>query len=89
MRERELQARAGYFDRALADERQRRSVATSSRLLLLDELTGLGNRRRFEQWIAELPPTGPGSSGVVAFLDIDAFKGINDSTSHIVGPQLI
>jgi diguanylate cyclase len=52
-----------------------------------DPLTGLGNRALFEQTLAEAVPAAlqTGSSLGVCYLDIDAFKAINDTHGHAAG----
>lgn len=52
-----------------------------------DPLTGLGNRALFEQTLAEAIPAAlqTGSSLGVCYLDIDAFKSINDTYGHAAG----
>jgi diguanylate cyclase (GGDEF)-like protein len=57
--------------------------------LLRDPLTGLGNRRLFDQLMtaidaAELP--GPTSLLIV---DVDEFKAVNDTHSHSAGDQVL
>jgi diguanylate cyclase len=54
--------------------------------LLIDPLTGLGNRRRFDEFIAgaDLPdPT------TLLVIDVDHFKLVNDRFSHSVGDQIL
>jgi predicted signal transduction protein with EAL and GGDEF domain len=54
---------------------------------LTDQLTGVGNRRAFdealEQWIAK--PPQPGRTLAVMLIDIDHFKAVNDSHGHARG----
>lgn len=52
-----------------------------------DPLTSLGNRALFEQTLAEAIPAAlqTGSSLGVCYLDIDAFKAINDTYGHAAG----
>jgi diguanylate cyclase (GGDEF)-like protein len=55
-------------------------------LAMADDLTGLANRRRLEQWLAEALAAGPAQ---VALLDLDDFKEVNDALGHAVGDQLL
>jgi diguanylate cyclase len=56
-----------------------------------DPLTGLGNRRRFDQQMALLGSGGDRRSNPVVLLlvDVDNFKGINDTYSHGVGDRVL
>jgi diguanylate cyclase (GGDEF)-like protein len=52
-----------------------------------DPLTGLYNRRRFEAAMAELDAAGQVYS--IAMIDLDHFKAINDTHSHLIGDQVL
>lgn len=52
-----------------------------------DELTGLANRGRLAQDIAELAKQGAGAA--VLLLDLDRFKNINDSMGHDRGDEML
>ena len=56
-----------------------------------DSLTGLCNRRRFEELMDEELVTvdGRGTSGALIFLDLDNFKAVNDSLGHRVGDDFL
>jgi diguanylate cyclase (GGDEF)-like protein len=56
-----------------------------------DSLTGLNNRRRFEQDLAAAMARSrrEGSTGALLMLDIDEFKRVNDSRGHPAGDRLI
>lgn len=56
-----------------------------------DELTGLVNRRAFEQLLdASLKETASGKrSDALCFIDLDQFKIVNDTVGHLVGDQLL
>jgi diguanylate cyclase (GGDEF)-like protein/PAS domain S-box-containing protein len=62
-------------------ERQLRHLAEH------DPLTGLFNRRRFEQALDRL--LGHGVGGAVLAIDLDHFKLVNDTLGHSVGDELI
>jgi diguanylate cyclase (GGDEF)-like protein len=71
-----------------------RSVAASRQVLelaLTDPLTGLGNRRHFDERLrAELDrvDTGTGVMSLV-LIDLDAFKDVNDRLGHEAGDELL
>jgi diguanylate cyclase (GGDEF)-like protein len=56
-----------------------------------DSLTGLGNRRRFEEDLAAAIARShrDGTTGALLILDLDRFKQVNDSHGHPAGDQLI
>lgn len=55
-----------------------------------DPLTGLFNRRRFEDELCEAIEDGRGGKGIAILnIDLDNFKFINDTYGHSVGDQLI
>ena len=55
-----------------------------------DSLTGLPNRARLREWLAERILNGEASvEGAVVFLDLDRFKSVNDSLGHSLGDSLL
>ena len=58
---------------------------------LADPLTGLANRRRMEQDFRKMLAASErdGKSIVVAFIDLDCFKAINDQYGHECGDELL
>ena len=56
-----------------------------------DPLTGLGNRRQFDRLCAELLPAleREGRPVVLALIDVDHFKNINDLHGHAVGDRVL
>jgi diguanylate cyclase (GGDEF)-like protein len=56
-----------------------------------DALTGLNNRRRFEEDLdaAMARSRRDGSTGALLILDLDHFKRVNDSRGHQAGDELI
>jgi diguanylate cyclase (GGDEF)-like protein len=55
-------------------------------LAMQDDLTGLANRRRFEQQLEAALATGRPQ---VALLDLDGFKAVNDRLGHLIGDRLL
>jgi diguanylate cyclase (GGDEF)-like protein len=70
----------------LAAERRRAEHERLAQAVHTDPLTGLHNRRRFEDWL-QRGPTG-GTCGLL-LLDLDAFKDINDVYGHTVGDDVL
>ncbi len=70
----------------LTDELQR-----ISQLSLTDELTGLPNRREFQQRLeSELERVGRyGYPLTLAMIDLDKFKAVNDTYGHPVGDRVL
>ncbi len=64
---------------------------TLSRIASMDALTGIGNRRSFDERIrSELEQaSSSGESLAVLLLDIDHFKSVNDTFGHQVGDDLL
>jgi len=56
-----------------------------------DALTGLVNRREFEQRLERVleTATSENTENVLCYLDLDQFKVINDSCGHIAGDELL
>ncbi len=84
---------AAESEQQLVDLSQR--VAELEALSTTDDLTGLPNRRAFEQYMqlemARARRQGPGQSrgGTLAFIDIDRFKAINDRLGHAAGDAVL
>jgi len=78
-------------ERAALVEQLRRQAEAYSRQAREDALTGLPNRRRFEETLdRDLALARRGAHPLcLALLDIDHFKRINDSYSHSVGDQVL
>ena len=64
----------------------RRSEARAEQRSCTDELTGLGNRRALKDALAALPA---GEGLVLAMLDLDDFKNLNDTQGHEAGDQVL
>lgn len=56
---------------------------------LRDQLTGLNNREGFMSRLRQALMTGGGDSVAVVLLDLEAFRGINDSRGHAAGDSIL
>jgi diguanylate cyclase (GGDEF)-like protein len=76
------------LDRALSGTQALISAnRTLERLALIDELTGIYNRRGFYDAVRRAAETS--SKALVLFIDIDGLKDVNDRLGHAAGDQLI
>lgn len=85
----QLQTRLEAAERRLETQTQQiQSYLTEART---DALTGLANRRAFDQKLEELflAYRGGGRSFVVALIDLDHFKVVNDRYGHPVGDLVL
>lgn len=58
--------------------------------VMRDGLTGLNNRRRFDQYIRELAEKDlTGDSWRFVIIDVDRFKMINDTYGHVIGDRTL
>lgn len=73
---------------AIAQAGQLRALVDLARS---DELTGLANRRayqeRYERWAASA--TGPAGLSAILYIDLDNFKAINDKAGHAAGDAVL
>jgi diguanylate cyclase (GGDEF)-like protein len=83
----------GALSRAFFALSQQRKIAEAklADLALTDPLTGIGNRRQFEKVLTFfLARTERNHQAILlAYLDIDNFKSINDTFGHGVGDEVI
>jgi diguanylate cyclase (GGDEF)-like protein len=71
----------------IATERLSAEHAVLSRDVLLDPLTGLSNRRVFDDWRQEVPESARATA--LLLIDLDAFKVVNDLHGHAVGDEAL
>ncbi|MCW2742914.1 MAG: putative signaling protein [Blastococcus sp.] len=77
-------ARTGLSFRAV------RALAEHRREARTDELTGLANRRSFNERLARATASRPPDGGLgLLVIDLDDFKAVNDSLGHHYGDELL
>lgn len=73
-------------------EKLHRDLEIARKEALTDALTGLANRKAFDQELEKAAKAASGAGGEVftlLLMDIDHFKGFNDSFGHQVGDQVL
>ncbi len=80
---------AAEAQQQLAAQSQR--IATLEALSFKDELTGLYNRRGFYEQLQRSLAVADrlGTTGVLAFIDFDQFKAVNDGLGHQAGDTVL
>ncbi len=78
-----------FSERDVTEERT--MTAELSKRALHDPLTGLANRSLFEDRLAHAHARARrhGGYGAVLLIDLDDFKGVNDTYGHVIGDELL
>lgn len=58
-------------------------------LSVIDSLTGVMNRRAFEECVRNYLREESEAGGIMVFVDVDNFKGINDKFGHAAGDMVL
>ena len=89
---RDVTGKIVYFVFSERDITEERALAAQlSHQALHDPLTGLANRALFEDRLSQAHARvlRQGGIGAVLLIDLDDFKGVNDTHGHFVGDQLL
>lgn len=80
---------AGQAEQRIAEQKER--IEYLELLSETDPLTGLANLRGFKNFLHRTLAASRrhGEKGVLAYLDLDAFKSINDTFGHDAGDQVL
>lgn len=83
--------RAAALDIEHRMQEQARRIAELERLVVTDPLTGLLNRRGFDEVLRRSISASKryGEQGVVACIDLDGFKLVNDTYGHAAGDEVL
>ena len=81
--------RLGMLRQAGQREEAEAARARAEREILLDPLTGLGNRRKFDLLIEEVDRSAGNRPLTVLLIDLDHFKAVNDAYSHSAGDRAL
>jgi len=63
--------------------------AELARMAITDPLTGLHNRRAFDDWIRGQQARDPHARTGIVYVDLDGFKKINDTHGHATGDAVL
>jgi diguanylate cyclase (GGDEF)-like protein len=81
--------RLGMLRQARQREEQEQARRLAESALMHDALTGLANRRRFDQVMVELDTGRFAEPAALLLVDVDKFKAVNDTYSHSVGDEVL
>ena len=84
---REEEDKKSFVQKLYKEKRERASVASAAQH---DGLTGLYNRRNFDDLVNEFVTKRPGAKeGSLFIIDMDNFKNVNDSLGHLAGDDAL
>ena len=76
-----------FTTRVIEEEKKNEEILVKK--TIVDELTGLYNRRAYEEDILEYSATTIGDDFVYASIDVNGLKVVNDEIGHAAGDELI
>ena len=68
---------------------RRHTAAELARMAITDPLTGLHNRRAFDDWTSRRRASHPAGSIGIIYVDLDDFKIVNDTHGHAAGDAIL
>jgi diguanylate cyclase (GGDEF)-like protein len=85
----QLKSAARATERKLADQKTR--ITHLEQISTTDELTGILNRRGFEEEFRRVLARArrQGEEGVLVYVDLDGFKPVNDRFGHAAGDEVL
>lgn len=85
----EVLSYAASAEQRMAEQQER--ISYLEHLSVTDELTGITNRRGLKNALGRIFANAArhGEPGILAFIDLDDFKGINDAYGHGVGDAVL
>lgn len=86
--DRALEAAQGA-EKKISEQAER--IADLERMVMIDPLTGLLNRRGFEKELKRVLAASRryGEQGVMIYVDLDEFKLVNDTYGHAAGDEML
>ncbi len=80
---------AATAEQQLTEQQER--ITQLERLSLTDELTNLANRRGFHEFLRRTLAAARrhGETGVMAYVDVNEFKSVNDAHGHDLGDEAL
>lgn len=83
----EVKLKSEVMQKTLALQKQAAAFEVQARE---DQLTGLKNRRAFDEWIENVVyATDESHAFSLALVDVDHFKSINDTYTHLIGDEVL
>ena len=73
----------------IRERKASREIAEKRRISITDDMTGLFNRRAYEENCAKILEKGIVSEITLIMMDVDSLKSVNDTYGHMAGDELI
>lgn len=73
----------------IRERKASREIAEKRRISITDDMTGLFNRRAYEEDCAKILEKGIVSEVTLIMMDVNSLKSVNDTYGHMAGDELI